>query len=90
MAIMEAFVFQKKKNNILFHKVSFCDHTMSVVHFIFKHLILLKHWVNLDEMWQGCSLGKALPNLLNGLNSVHNPGCHGSKKERKNFENLLF
>ena len=71
--------------------VSFCDRpTSCVVHNFFKHL--LNHWANLDETWQGCSLGEALPKLFKRLNSNHNSGCHGNKKENNNriFENLLL
>ena len=79
--------------------VSFCDRPMSVVrrlscvvHNFFKHLLLLNHWANLDETWQGCSLGKALPKLFKRLISTHNSGCHGNQKEKnsKIFENLLL
>ena len=52
------------------HMVSFCDRSMSgvrrplcVFHNFFKHL-LLNYWANLDETWQVCSLGEALPKLL--------------------------
>ena len=34
-----------------------------VVHNFFKHLLLLNHLANLDETWQGCSFGEALPKL---------------------------
>ena len=79
--------------------VSFCDRPVSVVrpascvvHNFFKHLLLLKHRANLDETWQGCSLGEALPNLLKRLNSSHNSGCHGNQNEKnsKIFEHLLL
>ena len=79
--------------------VSFCDRPMSgvrrpscVVHNFFKHLLLLNQWANLDETWQGCSLGEALPKLFKKLNSNHNSGCHGNQKEKnsKIFENLLL
>ena len=70
--------------------VSFCDRPMSgvrrpscVVHNFCKHLLLLNHWANLDETWQGCSLGEALPKLFKRLNSNHNSGCHGNQKEKK-------
>ena len=77
--------------------VSFCDRPMSgvrrpscvvrrpscVVHNLFKHLLLLNHWANLDETWQGCFLGEALPKLFKRLNSNHNSGCHGNQKEKK-------
>ena len=64
----------------------------SVVHNFFKHFLLLNHWVNLDETKQGCSFGKALPNLFKRLNSNHNSCCHGNQKEKhcKIFENLLL
>ena len=62
--------------------VSFCDRSMSVVHNLFKHLLLLNHWANLDETLQGCSLGEALPNLFKRLNSNHNSGCHGNQNEK--------
>ena len=58
--------------------VSFCDRPMSVVrrvksviHNFFKHLLLLNHRANLDETWQGCSLGEVLPKLFKRLNSSH-------------------
>ena len=51
--------------------VSLCDRPMSVVHSVFKHLLLLNHWANLDETWQGCSLGEALPKLCKRLNASH-------------------
>ena len=62
-----------------------------VVHNFFKHLLLLNHWTNLDETWQGCSLGEALPKLFKRLNSKYNSGCHGNQNEKnsKIFENLL-
>ena len=83
--------------------VSFCDRPMSgvrrpscVVHNFLKHLLLLNHWANLDETWQGCSLGEALPKLFKRLNSTLNSGCHGNQKEKKKkkknckiFEKLL-
>ena len=49
------------------------------------------HWANLDETWQGCSLGEALQKLFKEFNSIHNSGCHGNQKEKKCkiFENLL-
>ena len=47
--------------------VSFCDHPMSIFHNFFKHILLPNHWANLDETWQGCSLGEALPNLFKRL-----------------------
>ena len=53
-----------------------------VIHNFFKRL-LLNHWANLDETWQGCSLGEALPKLFKRLNSNHNSGCHGNQKEKK-------
>ena len=59
-------IFSSPEHKVLM--VSFCDRPMSgvrrascVVHIFFKHLLLLNHWANLDETWQGCSLGKALP-----------------------------
>ena len=62
-------------------KVSFSDCTMSVVHKFFRHLLLLNQWANLDETWQGCSLGGALSQFFKRLNSIHNSGCHGNQKE---------
>ena len=82
-------VFSSPEHKVLM--VSFCDCPMSgVVHNFFKHLLLLKHWANLDETWQGCSLGEALPKLFKRLNSSHNSGCHGNEKNSKTFENLLL
>ena len=67
-----------------------CDRPMSgirhvscVVHNFFKHLLLVNHWANLDETWQGCSLGTVLPKLFKRLNSTHNSGCHGNQKGKK-------
>ena len=72
--------------------VSYCDCPMSGLHNFFKHLLLLNHLANLDETWQGCSLGEAPPKLFKRLNSTHNSGCHGNQKEKysKIFENLLL
>ena len=53
----------------------------------FKHLLLLNHWVNLDETWQGCFLGKGLQNLFKKFNSTYNSGFYGNKKE-KNAKSL--
>ena len=47
-----------------------------------KHLLLQNHWANLDETWQECSLGEALPKLFKEFNSTHNSGCHGNKKKK--------
>ena len=93
----QVLVFSSPEHKVLM--VSFCDRPMSgvrrassVVHNFFKHLLLLNHWANLDETWQGCSLGEALPKLFKRLNSNHNSGCHGNQKEKnsKIFENLLL
>ena len=86
--------------------VSFCNRPMSVarcpscavrrpscfVHNLFKHLLLLNHWANLNETWQGCSLGEALPKLFKRLNSSLKSGYHGNQNEKnsKIFENLLL
>ena len=71
--------------------VSFYDRPASVVrhliHDFFKHL-LLNYQANLDETWQGCSLGAALPKLFKRLNSTHNSGCHGNQKEKKIAKSL--
>ena len=85
-------LFSSPEHKVLM--VSFCNGPMSVVrcplcvvHNFFKHLLLL------DETWQGCSLGEALPKLFKRLNSNHNSGCHGNQNEKKNskiFENLLL
>ena len=60
----------------------------------FKHLLLLNHWDNLDEISQQCSLGEALQNCSKEFNSIHNSSCHGNQKEKKKkckiFENLLL
>ena len=74
-------VFNSPEHKVLM--VSFCDRPMSVVHNLFKHLLLLNHGVNLDETWQGCSLSEALPKLFKRLNSNHNSGCHGNQNEKK-------
>ena len=90
-------LFSSPEHKVLM--VSFCDRPMSgvcsascVVHNFFKHLLLLNHSANLDETWQGCSFGDALPKLFKRLNSTHNSGCHGNQKEKnsKIFENLLL
>ena len=89
-------VFSSPEHEVLM--VSFRDRPMSVVrrpssvvHNFFKHLLLLNHKGNLDETWQGCSLGEALPKLFKRLNSSHKSGCHGNQKEKnsKIFENLF-
>ena len=59
----------------------------SSVNNFFKHLLLLNYWVNLDETWQGCSLGEAVQKLFKEINSIYNSGCHGNQKE-KNAEFL--
>ena len=61
-------IFSSPEHEVLM--VSFCDRPMSVVHNFFKHL-LLNHRANLDETWQGCSLGESLPKLFKRLNSSH-------------------
>ena len=90
-------IFSSPEHKVLM--VNFCDRPMCgvrrpscVFHNFFKHLLLLNHWANLDETWQGCSLGEALPKLFKRLNSNHNSGCHGNQKEKnsKIFENLLL
>ena len=63
--------------------VSICDRQMTVVYNFMKHLLLLNHLANLDETWQGCSFGKALPKLFKRLNSTPNSGCHGNQKGKK-------
>ena len=65
--------------------VSFCDRPMSVV----RCALSVVH--NLDETWQGCSLGEAILKLFKRFNSSHKSGCHGNQKEKnsKNFESLL-
>ena len=72
-------VFSSPEHKVLM--VSFCDRPMSVVYNFFKHL-LLNHWANLDETWQGCSLGEALPKFFKRLNSNHNSGCHCNQNEK--------
>ena len=90
-------IFSSPEHKVLM--VSFCDPPMSgvrrsscVVHNFFKDLFLLNHWANLDETWQGCSLGETLPKLFKILNSTHSSGCHGNQKEKnsKIFENLFL
>ena len=92
-----SYFFSSPEHKVLM--VNFCDRPMSVVccpscsvHNFVKHLLLLNHWANLDETWQGCSLGEALPKLFKRLNSNHNSGYHGNQKEKnsKVFENLLL
>ena len=48
-------------------RVSYCDRPLSVVR---QQFLLLNHWANLNEIWQGCSLGKVLQKMLKDLNSV--------------------
>ena len=90
-------IFSSPEHEVLM--VSFCDRPMSVIrlassifHNLFKHLLLLNHWASLDETWQGCSLGEAVPKLFKRLNSSHKSGCHGNQQEKniKIFENLLL
>ena len=54
----------------------------SSVNNFFKHLLLLNHWVNLDETWQGYSLGEALRKFFKEFNSIRNSDCHGNLKEK--------
>ena len=63
---------------------SVVQHALCVIHNFFRHRLLLNHWENLHETGQECSLGEALPKLCKRLNSIHNSGCHGNKKEKKN------
>ena len=86
-------LFSSPEHKVLM--VSFCDRPMSgvrrllcVIHNFFKHLLLLNHWANLDETWQGCSLDEALPKLFKRLNSNHNSGCHGNQNEKKMAKSL--
>ena len=95
-------LFSSPEHKVLM--VSFCDRPMSGVRhpssvvrrasstISLQHLLLLNHLANLDETWQGCSLGEVLPKLFKRLNSNHNSGCHGNQKEKnsKIFENLLL
>ena len=83
--------FSSPEHNVLI--VSFCDRPMSVVHNFFKHLLLLNHWANLDETWQGCSLGEVLPKLFKRLNRPITLVAVATKRKKKNskiFENLLL
>ena len=59
-------VFSSHEHKVL--KVSHCDHPASFNNF-FKH-VLINHLANLDETWQGCSLGKALQKLFNLIPSI--------------------
>ena len=85
--VLSYILFSSPEHKVLM--VSFCDRPMSsvrrpscVVHNFFKHLLLLNHWSNLDEAWQGCFLDKALPKFLKRLNSTQNSCCHGNQKEK--------
>ena len=93
--ICKSLFFSSPEHEVLMVMVSFCDRPMSgvrrpswVIHNFFKHILLLNHWANLDETWQGCSLGEALPKLFKRLNSNHNSGCHGNQKEKKIAKSL--
>ena len=62
---LDFLLFSSPEHKVLM--VSFCDRPMSgvlrpscVVHNFFKYLLLLNHWANLDETWQGCSLGEEI------------------------------
>ena len=87
-------IFSSPEHKVL--KVSYCDRPMSGIQHLssvnnfFKHLLLLNHWANLDDTWQGCSLGDSLQKLFKEFNSIHNSGCHGNQKGKKSkiFENL--
>ena len=88
------FFFNSPEHKVLI--VSFCDRPMSgvrrllcIIYNFFKHLLLLNHWVNLDETWQRCSLGEALLKLFKRLNSIYNSGCHGNQKEKKKIAKSL-
>ena len=91
--VQNALFFSSPEHEVLM--VSFTDRPMSVirrlssvVHNFFKHLPHLNHWSNLDETWQGCSLGEVLPKLFKRLNSTHNSSCHGDQQKKKLAKSL--
>ena len=83
MSYLLSFIISSPEHKAL--RVSYCDCPMSGVR---QHLLLLNHWANLDETWQGCFLGEALQKLFKEFNSIHNSGCHDNQKEKKNAKSL--
>ena len=62
---------------------------VSVIIF-FKHCLLPNHKANLDETWQGCSLGEALQKLFKEFNCFITLVVMAIKRKKsKIFENLL-
>ena len=63
-----------------------------VINNFFKHLLLPNREVNLDQTWQGCSLGGPLQKLFTEFDSIKNSGCHGNEIEffKQFFKNLLL
>ena len=76
-------------------RVSYCDRPMSSVccpssfNNFSKHL-LLNHWANLDETWQGYSVGEALQNCSKNLIPSITLVAMATKRRKKIFENLIF
>ena len=48
-----------------------------------KILLLLNHWANQAETWQGCSFGEALQKLLKEFYFIKNSCFHGNRKSEK-------
>ena len=65
---------------------------LSVINNFFQHLLLPNRWANLDQTWQGCSLGVPLQKLFTEFDSIKNSGCHGNEIEffKQFFKNLVL
>ena len=76
-------------------RVSYCDRPMSGVcrlasaNNFFKHLLLLNHRANIDETWQGCSLGETLQKLFKKFDSIHNSTLVALATKRKKIAKSL-
>ena len=63
LSVVNACLFSSPEHEVLI--VSFCDCPSSSIlrrplsTISLNNFLLLNHWANLDETWQGCSLGKA-------------------------------
>ena len=85
--ILELFPFLAHPSRRL--KVSYCDHSPSVVvihlsirpYTIFKQHLLLNHWANFNQISQDWPLDNTDWNMFKDLESMQNSGCHGNQKK---------
>ena len=79
-----ALLFSSAEHNVLkgsFKGGAVICRVLWVVNNFFKHLLLPKHWANLDQTGRECSLGGPLQNLLTEFDSIKNSGRHGNEIE---------